>query len=419
MQTLMRPTRWLLALVLILALAGCIAPANAPANANTSTGADTSVDGGADEPIKIGLVSPFSGPIGFLGEWMANSAQVEVDMINENGGLLGRQVELITRDDEANPARSVEIVREFIDNEGVSMIIGPSFSSNAYAAKDLIEAAGVIGMFPTVGGMELLADDPTYLFRVQESTALSSLALWNLIEDSGYTKAAIFAPDDAFAKDFDERFTELSADSDVEYVGTELYREDDQDLTPYALRLKESGVDVVAMATGNSTFAARAATAIDSLDWDVQIIGISGLQGYTFAELAGEAVVGAIFEAAYLGYPAEVPFEEMPTRYAQHVQAVIDKYGAIEGASLRTYPGTALAGDAVWVWAQAVERAGTLDPDAVVAELEQTDVSADETPSGIALKITADSHESYREGSLYTYEWYQKDDGSFGYREVE
>jgi len=42
-------------------------------------------------PIKIGMVSPMSGPIGFLGEYMRNSATVEVDRLNREGGLLGRK----------------------------------------------------------------------------------------------------------------------------------------------------------------------------------------------------------------------------------------------------------------------------------------------------------------------------------------
>ena len=50
--------------------------------------------------------------MGFLGQWFGNSIQVFVDRINAEGGLQGRQLELITRDDELNPAKSVEAVRE-------------------------------------------------------------------------------------------------------------------------------------------------------------------------------------------------------------------------------------------------------------------------------------------------------------------
>ncbi len=188
----------------------------------------------AQGPVRIGFVSPFSGPVGFLGEWFGHSIQVEVDLINAEGGLLGRQLELVTRDDELNPAKSVEAVRELISRQGVSLVIGPSFSSNALAAKPVIEGSGVIGIFPSAGSMELLADGPTYLFRSQESTGLTARELLRLASERGLTKVAIFAPDDAFGQDYDARFREFAAEYGVDYLGLEFFREDDQDLTPYA-----------------------------------------------------------------------------------------------------------------------------------------------------------------------------------------
>ncbi|MEQ8677633.1 MAG: ABC transporter substrate-binding protein [Aggregatilineales bacterium] len=385
----------------------------------TLTASSTIVGAQDEEPIKVGLVSPFTGAIGFLGVWMGNSVQAEINRINENGGLLGRQVELITRDDEINPARSVEIVREFIDREEVSLIIGPSFSSNALAVRDLIESSGTIAIFPTAGTVELLENNPRYLYRAQESTALTAAELVNFAIENGYASIAILSPDDAFGQDYDALLEELTEDADIEYLGAEFFRDDDQDLTPYALRIKDTGAEVVIVPTGNSSIAARAVVALDSVESEAQILGISGLQGYTFAQLAEDAVLGSIFVATYLGYPAEVAFEDMPARYAEHVQLVIDEYGAVEGASLNTYPGTSLAGLAVWLWEQAVIEAGTLDADAVADALDAMSYTADETPAGVAVSFTPENHEPFGEGSLYFYEWYLKDDGeSYGFREV-
>ena len=374
----------------------------------------------AQDPVKIGFVSPFSGPVGFLGQWFGNSIQAEVDRINAEGGLLGRQLELITRDDELNPAKSVEAVRELISREGVSLIIGPSFSSNALAAKPVIEGSGVIGMFPSAGSMELLADEPTYLFRAQESTDLTARELLRLASERGLSKVSIFAPDDAFGQDYDARFTELAGEYGIEYLGAEFFREDDQDLTPYAQRLKSSGAENVVIPTGNSALGAKAVVALDAVGFEPLVTGISGLQGYNFTELAGDPAEGVTFVSTYLGYPAEVPFDEMPPEYAAHVQRVIDTYGTVEGASLNTYPGSALGGLAVFLWEQAVEQAGTFEADAVAAVLETLSYTAEETPVGVPITVDPETHETYGEGSLSFYEWYKKDDGtSFGFREVE
>jgi len=374
--------------------------------------------GAQEDTVKIGLVSPFSGPIGFLGQWMANSVQVEVDRINANGGLLGAQIELITRDDEANPARSVEIVREFIQREQVDLIIGPSFSSNALAVKDLIEASGTIALFPTVGARELLEGEPTYLFRAQESTLLTATELMRYAQAAGLNKVAIFSPDDAFGRDYDKLFVELAADYDLEYLGAEFFRADDQDLSAYALRVKQLDADAIVIPSGNSTLAGRALVALDAADSEAQILGISGLQGYTFAELAGDAVIGSVFVSVYIGYPAEVPFEEMPAGYAEHVQRVIDAYGKIEGASLNTYPGTALAGSAVQIWERAVLATGSFDADAVAAAMSTLTIPAEESLTGTEVSFSPESHEAYGEGSLYFYSWYKHEDGTYGFNEV-
>ncbi len=377
-----------------------------------------SATGAQEETVKIGLVSPFSGPIGFLGQWMANSAQVEVDRINANGGLLGAKVELITRDDEANPARSVEIVREFIQRERVSLIIGPSFSSNALAVKDLIEASGTLALFPTVGARELLEGEPTYLFRAQESTLLTASELMRYAQAAGLNKVAIFSPDDAFGRDYDSLFTELAADYELDYLGAEFFRADDQDLSAYALRVNQLGADAIVIPTGNSTLAGRALVALDATGSEAQILGISGLQGYTFAELAGDAVIGSVFVSVYLGYPSGVPFEEMPPGYAEHVQRVIEAYGVIEGASLNTYPGTALAGSAVQIWERAVLAAESFDADAVAEAMSTLNIPAEESFSGTEVAFSPDSHEAYGEGSMYFYSWYKREDGTYGFEEV-
>src|SRR5579875_402650 len=57
--------------------------------------------------VKVGIVSPFSGPIGYLGEYMRNSVQVEIDKINAQGGVNGKKVTLVTRDDQLAPPQSL------------------------------------------------------------------------------------------------------------------------------------------------------------------------------------------------------------------------------------------------------------------------------------------------------------------------
>jgi len=108
----------------------------------------------------------------------------------------------------------------------------------------------------------------------------------------------------------------------------------------------------------------------------------------------------------------------MPTGYAEHVQRVIDAYGKIEGASLNTYPGTALAGSAVQIWERAVLAAGSFDADAVAKAMSTLTIPAEESLTGTEVSFSPESHEAYGEGSLYFYSWYKHEDGTYGFKEV-
>ena len=187
-------------------------------------------------------------------------------------------------------------------------MIGPSFSSNALAAKPVNEGSGVIGMFPSAGAMELLADEPTYLFRAQESTDLTARELLRLASERGLSKVSIFAPADAFGQDYDARFTELAGEYGIEYLGTEFFREDDQDLTPYAQRLKSSGAENVVIPTGNSALGAKAVVALDAVGFNPLVTGISGLARLQLHRARGRRRRGSDLCGDLPGLPRRSPF---------------------------------------------------------------------------------------------------------------
>ncbi len=105
----------------------------------------------------------------------------------------------------------------------------------------------------------------------------------------------------------------------------------------------------------------------------------------------------------------------MPKTYAQHVKSIVDRFGVDTTGQLK---GTPLPADALKIWADAVKRAGTFDTDKVKAEIEKTNLPADQTPSGTKLIITPTDHESYHEGSLYFYKWVKVSDGVFKFDQL-
>ncbi|MCB2230838.1 substrate-binding protein [bacterium] len=95
------------------------------------------------ETVKIGLNYPETGPYSVQGQDQFRAATLAVEEINAAGGILGKQVELVTRDSKSNPDVSVNNVNDLIDNQNVKMVFGGSSSGVAVAVGDLCQQKAV------------------------------------------------------------------------------------------------------------------------------------------------------------------------------------------------------------------------------------------------------------------------------------
>lgn len=103
----------------------------------------------AEEPIRIGILQPFSGGLEALGEQGFQGARLAIDEQNEAGGLLGRQIEYIRADTRTEPKSAVEETLRLIQRDKVDAIIGPVTSANRDAIRPTIERFGVPLLYAT------------------------------------------------------------------------------------------------------------------------------------------------------------------------------------------------------------------------------------------------------------------------------
>jgi branched-chain amino acid transport system substrate-binding protein len=166
------------------------------------------------DPIKLGFVGGLTGRYSDLGTAGRNGALLAVEEANEKGGINGRAIELITRDDKQEPAAAVQADRELIA-AGVTAIIGHMTSSMTMAALPIINEQRVLMVSPTSSTDRLTGIDD-YFFRVvstnkQETICLAGhafqaqglkkiAALFDLA-NSGYTES--------FFNNFKEEFEKL------------------------------------------------------------------------------------------------------------------------------------------------------------------------------------------------------------------
>ena len=106
---------------------------------------DSDDDSSGDDSgkVRIGLEAPLSGDLEILGEGMLNGAELAADQLNEDGGLLGKDIEIVPIDDGGDAAIGVPAVEDAID-EGLDGVVGPYNSGVGVETLPLYEQAGLV-----------------------------------------------------------------------------------------------------------------------------------------------------------------------------------------------------------------------------------------------------------------------------------
>jgi branched-chain amino acid transport system substrate-binding protein len=131
--------------------------------------------GGSDN-FRVGLEAPLSGEQSVLGKGMLKGAELAASQLNADGGILGRQVEVVPIDDAANPAKGVRAAKAAID-EGLDGIIGPYNSSVGIETLPLYIKAGLVPIrltsSPSTSGLGFTLQPMVYQIVVAASKALT------------------------------------------------------------------------------------------------------------------------------------------------------------------------------------------------------------------------------------------------------
>jgi len=127
-----------------------------------------------NEPIKIGFVGGLSGRNGDLGTAGRDGAILAVEAINASGGINGRKIELVVKDDKSDPEQGKVVVNELVQ-AGVKSVIGPMTSSQAEAMVPLLDSAALTTVSPTVSSVSFNGkDDLFFHLNLNQDTAAAT-----------------------------------------------------------------------------------------------------------------------------------------------------------------------------------------------------------------------------------------------------
>ena len=129
----------------------------------------------SQQPILIGFAGELTGPRGELGVAARDGALLAVEMVNDNGGVLGRPLKLLVKDDQGNPDTARRVDTELVD-EGVVAIIGHITSEQTAAAFDQMNQARVV-LFSPASASTLFSQQEDYFFRNISDTNRTGTAL--------------------------------------------------------------------------------------------------------------------------------------------------------------------------------------------------------------------------------------------------
>ena len=349
------------------------------------------------DPIVLGVLGAMSGTSASLGKAQQQGVDLAINEINAAGGILGRQIEAVYRDDEADPTKSLTAAQELVDKEKVNFLVGTTNSTPASAVFPFLQESKIVS-FTCIASSDAIIDAKTfpYAFRVMIPNGLQANALVANAQNRGYKKIALVADTSALGVDGLAAMEKYCDKYGVTPAAKITYKSDDADMSPVAQQIMDSGADCALFWTLGAD-GAKIVKALERVGYinNIDIYGYTGIVMTNFNELAGPGAS----QCASLGIKDWSVADEnaqLEGRFLDLYNKIVDTYGAYGTGGRDTNPSTvASAYDCVMLLKWAIETAGSTDPDAVKAAIEEHGAEY-EANFGGSYKFSADDHDGYK-----------------------
>lgn len=250
----------------------------------------------AADPVKIGFAGPLSGGSIDMGESMRNGARLAVEEINNfKGGVLGRPIQLVERDDTATASVALSVTKDLIQKEKVVAVIGFANTGPTLETLPEFQAAKIPLIVAAATGAKVTAQfagADNYIFRVAVSDSIQPLLILNdIVDKRKLGKIAIFHDSSPYGTLGRDDVLKLLDKRGMKPVLVETFKVGDKDMSAQVARAKAAGADVVlsyCLAVEGAVLANDMAKA----DWKVPLVGSWGLSQRNFIKGAGKNANG-------------------------------------------------------------------------------------------------------------------------------
>ncbi|MEK9811116.1 MAG: ABC transporter substrate-binding protein, partial [Candidatus Nanopelagicales bacterium] len=234
---------------LSLVVTACGGSSSSGESSSSSSGADVSDTCG--DTIRIGISLPLTGDFSQPGGEAKKGYEAWQTLINGNGGLLGRQVELVILDDASSQEQVVTDYNNLISQEKVPLLLGTFSSLLNFPASTVAENAQMVLIAPAGGSPKIFEPEPKFYFFAQQATAPNQAnpfvqMVTSLPEDQRPKTAAYVTMDDPFAAPVIESMQAQLEEAGIQTVYSEIYPEGTTNLQPFAAKIAGAAPDLIA-----------------------------------------------------------------------------------------------------------------------------------------------------------------------------
>ena len=310
------------------------------------------------DKVQIAVCGPMTGDNSEYGIGFYNAAVLKAKEWNDNGGVLGKQIEIVQYDDKNTAEEATTIAQKIISDKKVLGVIGHFSSGVCMTAAPIYQENKVIEISPSASHPDY-SGIGDYIFR--NNTVISKEAAASVdiaVNDLGKKKVGIISIMTDWGTNTSSIIKELVAKTDAEVVAHEEVMEGSDDYTPAITKLNEAGADVV-ICCGMYNLVAPVAKQYKQINPDISIVGFSNAYSQQLIELGGSAGGGVCFPVIFFS-------ESDDPTIKSYVESYKTAYGNAPSAL------TSQAYDSVGILLTAIKDANTTDSEAVKNQLYKT-----------------------------------------------
>jgi branched-chain amino acid transport system substrate-binding protein len=360
--------------------------------------------GDSSDPLKIGALFPLSGDLALLGEESFRGVELAVEEFNKNGGVDGKEIELVKADAPDADAGQAEANR-LVNQENIKAIVGSYSSSISFAASEVTERNGAL--YWELGAVSDSVTDRQYKYVLRTNPPASYFSKVNidfikevvtekLGKDLGDIKVAIAHEDSTYGTTIAEEAKKLADSEGIEVVTTEGYSSSTNDLSSVILNLKNANPDVV-IAVSYLNDAILLARQSEELGFKVPVfIGNGG--GHTMTDF--QDAVGELADGVFnIDFPQYSINRESTPGMDEFLEMYKEKYGSEprSGHSLTNYMGMKVVLDVL-------SEVGEVNPDKLKEAALKYKAEEGTTATGWGVEFNAEDGQNQK-GSPYLHQW--------------